>query len=895
MRPICVRFQCFGPYMDLQTIDFTQLQKNGLFLISGETGSGKTTILDAMCYALYGRSSGGLRGDLSVMRCKQAAPQQETFVEYIFESGENRYRFYRAIKPKKKRKPAEEGEKKQIADYNVTCECQIWQDGAFVPMPDSKDKVTFLNEKAKQLIGLTYDQFRQVIILPQGQFEKLLVSDSEEKEKILVTLFHAERWQKMAVKLYEQADRRSKALDREKLLIQEKLKGYGCQSPEQLQEKTEEAALQVAQLQQQLKALEAETADRRAKQEAALLENRDFEQRDLLRARLEGLAAKAHLVSREEAVLRLAQRAETIGPLFARYQLALERKTKAERDMQQAAAALTSAEAGLTEAARRQMLHENRRPGYEAGTQRVIVLENAQGVYGSLGEKEHQAAQAKNAMEMGQRELAKAQRELSDAQCRWEQTIGQQKQSTEAFYHAQQLYLAGIGSTLAQKLHENEPCPVCGSLSHPCPAKPAEGHVTEAQLDELSEAMGQANRREELARKCRMDAEQKRNEAQGQYAVQQQRCAVAEAEYQQALAQRIEGIETQQQLTGTIRQLKRAIADFEQEEELVRQTLNEAQSNLQAAQIRQERAEKDGQDALQDFTQEQTQWETARQDAGFDSNEQYHGACMDAAQMHARTKAVMEYQASLKHAQEELSALEAQLQGRSQPDVAAVKAQLEQAQQQADAVKGQYLLKENAQKTMAQDAQTLALRWEDYTHQRLRCDESVVFAKRLRGDYGVSLQRYVLGVMLTSITAAANRLLKTVYGGRYQLYRTNEASGSVRKRGLELEVADRDGRRSVTTLSGGEKFLLALSLAIGLSTVVQAQGGGVRLEAMFIDEGFGSLDRKSIDDALEILQGIRRSSGLVGIISHVERLAETIPAKIEITKTADGSRCRISC
>lgn len=145
--------------------------------------------------------------------------------------------------------------------------------------------------------------------------------------------------------------------------------------------------------------------------------------------------------------------------------------------------------------------------------------------------------------------------------------------------------------------------------------------------------------------------------------------------------------------------------------------------------------------------------------------------------------------------------------------------------------------------------------------------------------------------MLTSITVAANQLLKTVRSGRYQLYRSYESSGNARKAGLELDVLDtRNGeKRSVTTLSGGEKFLLALSLAIGLSTVVQAQSGGTKLDAMFIDEGFGSLDSECIDDAMSILQGIQKSHGLVGIISHVEKLSEIIPTRLEVVTSASGN------
>ena len=166
-----------------------------------------------------------------------------------------------------------------------------------------------------------------------------------------------------------------------------------------------------------------------------------------------------------------------------------------------------------------------------------------------------------------------------------------------------------------------------------------------------------------------------------------------------------------------------------------------------------------------------------------------------------------------------------------------------------------------------------------------------VFARLLRGDKGVGLKRYILGVMLTAITQQANLLLKKVHDGRYQLFRTVEGRGRARKVGLDLEVFDSFSgeKRSVASLSGGEKFLVALALSMGLSAVVQAQSGGVRIDAMFIDEGFGSLDPSSIEDALAILATIRGGSRLVGIISHVQLLKENIDASIEVRKNRTGS------
>jgi len=249
--------------MDEQFIDFEQLQQNGLFLICGETGAGKTTILDAICYALYCESSGGLRGDLSVMRCKLAENQEETLVEFIFDSDEKRYQFIRTLKYGRK-------------NLNDSHNCLVWREGRFVPIFENP-KATVVNKKAEELIGLTYEQFRQVIILPQGQFEKLLVSNSEEKEKILVSLFHADRWQRIAEEIYRRVSERDKALNQEKIRISAKLGEYGCETYGQLEEKRETAFGDLENRQEASTQAEKTAAAAKAAWEQALLENREFE------------------------------------------------------------------------------------------------------------------------------------------------------------------------------------------------------------------------------------------------------------------------------------------------------------------------------------------------------------------------------------------------------------------------------------------------------------------------------------------------------------------------------------------------------------------------------------------------------------------------------------------
>ena len=269
---------------------------------------------------------------------------------------------------------------------------------------------------------------------------------------------------------------------------------------------------------------------------------------------------------------------------------------------------------------------------------------------------------------------------------------------------------------------------------------------------------------------------------------------------------------------------------------------------------------------------------------------------MEPAQKQKRYQLLAAWQGDLKAAQRALEEQKAQLEGKTRPDLAERKQLRDQAEAESRTLDQRRILDTRLLKDMTADEKKLTARLEANREALLRLEADQVFARRLSGSQGVSLQRYVLGVMMNSITGQANRLLEHVYGGRYRLHRTDEASGRTLKAGLELEVSDSHNsqRRSVRTLSGGEKFLVALSLAIGLSTVVQAQGEGIRLEAMFIDEGFGSLDREAIQDALEILQSIRHTAGVVGIISHVELLAETIPAQLRITKGKRGSSCRLN-
>ncbi len=883
MRPVSVRFRCFGPYMEEQFIDFEKLRQNRLFLICGETGSGKTTILDAMCYALYGRSSGGLRGDISVMRCKLAGKEDITEVEFIFDCGGRRYKFTRSLRMARK----------NIIDSH---NCLEFVDGQYVPVFENP-KASNVNKKAEEIIGLTYEQFCQVILLPQGKFEKLLVSDSADKERILVSLFRAEHWQHIAEEVYRRVNARAEELKQEKLAIENKLQEHGCAGLDALGEKIDAVTSAW-----EILSAEAEEAGKthrrlRREYETALLESRQFEDLAKKQAALDALEARAEAMKEEEALLALSDAAESLKIPYAAYKAAAETKAKAEREAKKADTAHTETKAALSAAEENRKEHENGRGAYEESRTRLARLEDAREVYRFLTGKKLAWEKAELTQKEAEMGLAAAEERLSETDKVWQEALLRQKSAIETYQSAQSLYLRGIGGVLAEQLQTGEPCPVCGSRSHPAPAQPGESHISEAELEKLNKAQMTAGDVVTAALNRRRESEREKATAQSVLNEALQNTAQKKAEYYTLQTRRIEGIDTENTLEAEIKTVTSSITAFNQAEAATDNSLRRATRDEGLARAMAERLSKELEGASAAFAILEGEWLALLENSVFSGIESFENACMEPEDARRRREETVRYRTQYSDAKKAAAEAAEALVGRTAPDIRGMKDVLDEAEKADTARNNKVLLEKNRLETLRADHAALTARKAAYDEAMLLLAEDQDFAKRLWGRTGVGIQRYVLGVMLTSITTAANRLLKNVYGGRYQLYRTDEVAGSGQKGGLELEVFDsaQNQRRSVTTLSGGEKFLMALGLAIGLSTVVQAQGGGIRPEAMFIDEGFGSLDRESVQDALEILQSVTGSTGFVGIISHVEQLAETIPAKIEITKGRNGSQSRMIC
>ncbi|MCR5358172.1 MAG: SMC family ATPase [Lachnospiraceae bacterium] len=796
MRPIKVEFQAFGPYAGHEVVDLEAVSSKGLFLICGKTGIGKTMILDAMTFALYGKSSGNGRDDFVSMRCTNAADNTPTFVKFEFENHGDYYLFDRRL------------EKKRInlsPSYNLMKKDPdgIWR----VMFENPKEKL--LNEEAERIIGLSYGQFRQVIVLPQGQFERFLTSNSDEKEKILSSIFGEEKWKRIAELFYEEARERRDALKDIKAGIALSLEEEGCEDTAALEAK-------IGLNRQQAESLKEES-------DKAGLDEKIKEQQEILTVvrHLNGLkdALDKRIKDEEKAV----KAAEDLKNAAEKAAAALKAHLDSEADNEEKKALC--------------IRYEGKRGDYEGIDKAANDLRECEG-------KEKEAKQAHEAAVKKLEGFTPLIKQLKDE---YEELKAEHSRLLNG-------YLAGITGELAQELKEGEPCPVCGSREHPDKAKLANDSVTKEQVESKKEE--EDDKYDKLQDMLTKQEKAKAELNDKDTALNEAKIKVTEATARLDAMKKnlVPGMESLKELNAKINGLNKETEAYKiRKDELTkaesagREAYGKAGAAIRAAGKEKDDAKKAYDEALKEAVKGLEKIEAVKDTEGKDAAE-----IPDEETVHEAINAAMD---------------EKEEYGRK---LAVLNAEIKRLENKLEAIRD---------KGKGIDEKVRV------------AEEDHAFAKRLRGDYGTSLQRYVLGVMFSSVVSAANRMLEMVHGGRYRLFRSDEKAQGSNKRGLELKVFDKnsgehDGR-FVGTLSGGEKFLVSLALSIGMSNV--AARGGISMEALFIDEGFGSLDDDSIDDAMNVLNSIQEANGMVGIISHVGILQERIPNKLRVISDERGS------
>ena len=901
MNPLALTLQAFGPYLHRTSIDFSPFRQSGIFLITGPTGGGKTSLLDAICFALYGQATGGQR-EFPDMRCMSAPQDLPTLVHFTFQLGGSAYRFCRELCYKQNRRSKEWERRESNACY------QILDSGEKLLASGSDKAVT---SRAQELLRLNRQQFTQVMVLPQGDFSRFLLASATEKGKILRTLFSAQIWEwlterfKALAKALEQESEKTAGL-RDTLLRQEGLESAGDAAGALKAQEEELEQLGQEQASAKKRAGEAQSRLESAAEWDRLHRALEKAQRELAQAKdqlgpLEAAAKEAGPM--REAALEAQKKAEAQAGEKVRLEGRREALSKA-RGLEQSAAlarkelaerekALTALE--LEQASLDQRLETGaayHSACQQAGAQLSPLLEECRHLEGLLRER-RELDQRREATASAEKAWAEARR-AAQAKAQEAERLAQQWEAQEAL--RRQNGAAALADTLAQ----GSPCPVCGSLHHPAPAQAAEGLLPVRELEALrrrekAAASSSAEARAAaLAKASELERAREaldRQEASGppQEAAEQLAQALDQSSKQAEEARKLAGnLEKAQAKLDSLSERKKTLA---QQAAALREELSRLEERARGLESQAQEALKplagvSGQALEEAIAQAerqrqalQAQGESLRQKASQAERElarrqegvKLLGAAQEAAQAaFAQAEPLWPQPPDLDALQKEAGTLRAQ--------------ELELSRRLGEAGAKLRSLRAAAGSVAELDQKLQALSQEYGRVSRL--------SRGLSGDNPkkTPVLQYVLSVTLDEVLVSANQFFSQLSRGRYALRLMEGPKGGNAKAGLDLEVMDGASMlpRPIDTLSGGEQFLASLSLAFGLSDVVQEHSGAVGLDSIFIDEGFGSLDAETLDYAMGALAMLRSSGRMVGVISHVRELQSRIGDRIEVRQNGQG-------
>lgn len=925
MKPLKLTMSAFGSYAGKNVIDFTG-QQQGIFLITGDTGAGKTTIFDAITYALYNQTSGGERNG-NMMRSQYAQPETETYVELEFLYRGQTYRVRRNpdYKITKTLKNGKIREQKVPHSVELTL-----PDGTVFP-----EKKNATDAKIIEILGLTADQFSQIVMIAQGDFLKLLYTKSDERKMIFSKLFRTDIYWKIqenlrrkSMEMDERIQENDRAFEQEKsriIPLPESEELPLDELVERLRERVKDALKE-----QNLRRANVEELNKKItkyeeinklfvslekiRQTGRELEARQAESKER-RQQIENarkadkvLVAEQQNLRQQQAVEQSAQAIAKMGETLADDQEMFETlKTQLQE-----AEAKQKREAADTQ--KKMLALEQSFPSYEALQNARSEEQQAKKVWEDLRKTSEESFHKKAAGIAALKEQQKRQEQIVEqTKKNWEQTSLSASESAKHYEHMYEAFLKEQAGILAENLSAGCPCPVCGSTVHPDPAKLSDHAVTELEVEQ--------------AKKTRAAAEEKRDLA---YAAFE-----AEKTEKQKLAQAVEKEEADFVLAQTIAKQQRKEAEqnyvslqkiAEQiREKLVYPSLAEAKKKYAAMQKALEVAEQEiakkrqkvselaeaintlkGQKLAEEENQKtakklavKTEKEYAKllEKSGFISEETYHLAILPERSRSKLEREEKEYESQCLRQQSEQKLLEKQVSGKTYTDTTELNEQLKVEKQALKEAEKTYMELHTAYENDRSVLQNCAVYLEK--GKKLESEDQVIKSLsktangRLSGSAKIDFETYIQRQYFKQIIHEANKRLLTMSNHQFILKLKEEANtGRKTNEGLDLSVYSlvTDSERDVKTLSGGESFLAALAMALGLSDIVERSAGAIHPDMMFIDEGFGSLDAQSRQQAIEVLAELAGDSRMVGIISHVTELKEQIDRKLVVNRTDNGSR-----
>ena len=925
MKPLKLTMSAFGSYAGKNVIDFTG-QQQGIFLITGDTGAGKTTIFDAITYALYNQTSGGERNG-NMMRSQYAQPEAETYVELEFLYRGQTYRVRRNpdYKITKTLKNGKIREQKVPHSVELTL-----PDGTVFP-----EKKNATDAKIIEILGLTADQFSQIVMIAQGDFLKLLYTKSDERKMIFSKLFRTDIYWKIqenlrrkSMEMDERIQENDRAFEQEKSRIiplpeseelpldelverlRERLKdalkeqNLRRANVEELNKKITKyeeinklfrSLEKIRQTGKELEARQAESKERRQQIENARKADK------VLVAEQQNLRQQQEVEQSAQAIAKMTETLANDQEMFESLKTQLqESEAKQKRE--------------AADIQKKMLALEQSFPSYEALQNARSEEQQAKKVWEDLGKTSEESFHKKEAGIAALKEQQKQQEQVVEqTKKNWEQTSLGASESAKHYEHMYEAFLKEQAGILAENLSAGCPCPVCGSTVHPDPAKLSDHAVTELEVEQAKKTRAAAEEKRDLAYAA-FEAEKTEKQKLAQ-AVEKEEAdfVLAQTIAKQQRKEAEQNYVSLQKIAEQIREklvypsfaeakkqyaaMQKALAAAEQEIERKRQKVSElaeAMNTLKGQKLAEEENQKT---AKKLAAKTEKEYAKLLEKSGFVSEETYHLAILPERSRSKLEREEKEYESQCLRQQSEQKLLEKQVSGKTYTDTTELNEQLKAEKQALKEAEKTYMELHTAYENDRSVLQNCAVYLEK--GKKLESEDQVIKSLsktangRLSGSAKIDFETYIQRQYFKQIIHEANKRLLTMSNRQFILKLKEEANtGRKTNEGLDLSVYSlvTDSERDVKTLSGGESFLAALAMALGLSDIVERSAGAIHPDMMFIDEGFGSLDAQSRQQAIEVLAELAGDSRMVGIISHVTELKEQIDRKLVVSRTDKGSR-----
>lgn len=972
MKPLFLQLKAFGPFSDSVHVSFEHVFDGGLFLIHGRTGAGKTSLLDGLCFSLFGRPSSEEREkDLRALRSDLASTDTMTETELIFSIGEIAYRVHRIptqMTPKKRGEGLTEYKGSaelfrlgsSIEDLRETLKTKGPAAIASLTWIPLAGKVEAVDEAIEELVGMNERQFRQVVILPQGRFREFLSSTSTERQAILEKLFQTDRFSRLQQYIASQARGAEAKLREGGQHLQAKLASLGLHS-------VEDICSRKADLATQLETATTQLHEARVQAEQLARDLNRAKELETAQARRQTLVAESAILKQRETEIEGLREQLAAGrawmPYFQLDDLANSLSTKLadlDRKRQQADQRRHELEIKQTESKKRHATLMTMKPSMDEMTVERNRLRDIIRPLGEIGTAQKQLQTGRSQIETAQRsidglavqkltyETQQAQlietlfaidNTLQGVEAETLETEDRRVRELELRYHHSE------ASRLAQSLSPGSPCPVCGSLEHPAPAQPKAEKTKETTTAPSAESIAHERsafekRRVEIAE--RRSARQTRLEPLHPLRADRSVPAKLETEslsfanaftnyerVQQALLETRKTIDVQ---TAELR--ARMEANQQLEHDIARRLAEIPEADrdynaimkrgleLKTLQESREKTIKETEAELQTLASDHAGVSgtlTALQDEITRLNEE-RGEL--ASRLKTLAGSIQSAQPKVRLTESALAKMATDIESHAQ---AVTKNQA--ARQEIEQIVAKNLEQLKSDRSQSELASELSKATDSRTeferrHARLSVDlenlvkfeadalksseklsvlraeaeRAVRMSGLLTGDKSqnkmlVPLSRFVLQSRFEEVLEQANRRLGRMSRGQFQLRRPALSRNLRDSQGLELSVEDSVAgkERHAGSLSGGESFMAALSLALGLADVVQADLGGIKLDSVLIDEGFGTLDAEALDLAMKTLVDLQAGGRIVGIISHVQELKNQVHHQLEVSKSVRGS------